>query len=162
MFGPSKYSRNNTLSPWLVWLSGLSAGLRTKGSVVWFPVRAHAWVAGRVPGSGCVRGNQSMCLSHIKVSLPRFLPPFPFLWKWINKIFIKKRSNKLSRQKLDTTQMPINKRIGKLWCIHTMGTTQQWKGKRLLTYTTTWMNLRIKLLSEQKLDQKSIFSTWFH
>ena len=28
--------------PWLVWLSGLSAGLRTKGSLVRFPVRAHA------------------------------------------------------------------------------------------------------------------------
>ena len=30
---------------WLVWLSGLSASLRTKGSLVQFPVRAHAWVA---------------------------------------------------------------------------------------------------------------------
>ena len=35
--------------PWLVWLSGLSAGLRTKGLLVQFPVRAHAWVAGQVP-----------------------------------------------------------------------------------------------------------------
>ena len=35
--------------PWLVWLSGLSAGLRTKGPLVWFPVRAGAWVACR-PG----------------------------------------------------------------------------------------------------------------
>ena len=32
--------------PWLVWLSGLSAArLWTEGSQVWFPVRAHAWVA---------------------------------------------------------------------------------------------------------------------
>ena len=34
--------------PWLVWLSGLSAGLQTKGSLVRFPVRTHAWVAGQV------------------------------------------------------------------------------------------------------------------
>ena len=30
--------------PRLVWLSGLSAGLQTKGSLVQFPVRARAWV----------------------------------------------------------------------------------------------------------------------
>ena len=29
--------------PGLVWLSGLSASLKTKGSLVRFPVRAHAW-----------------------------------------------------------------------------------------------------------------------
>ena len=28
--------------PWLVWLSGLSVGLRTKGSLVQFPAGAHA------------------------------------------------------------------------------------------------------------------------
>ena len=43
--------------PWLVWLSGLSAGLRTKGSPVWFPVRAHAWVAGQVPSGGAQEAN---------------------------------------------------------------------------------------------------------
>ena len=37
------------VEPWLVWLSGLSAGLQTKGSPVRFLVRAHAWVAGQVP-----------------------------------------------------------------------------------------------------------------
>ena len=35
-----------------MWLSGLSAGLRIKGSLVWFPVRAHAWVVGQVPSAG--------------------------------------------------------------------------------------------------------------
>ena len=30
--------------PWPVWLSGLSVSLKTKGSLVRFPVRAHAWV----------------------------------------------------------------------------------------------------------------------
>ncbi|KAF6119515.1 hypothetical protein HJG60_010012 [Phyllostomus discolor] len=31
--------------PWLVWLSGLSASLRTERLLVRFPVRAHAWLA---------------------------------------------------------------------------------------------------------------------
>ena len=31
----------------LVWLIGLN--LQTEGSLVQFPVRAHAWVAGQVP-----------------------------------------------------------------------------------------------------------------
>ena len=53
------------LGSWLVWLSGLSAGLRTKSSPVWFPVKEHAWVVGRVPGWGCVRGNQSMFLVYV-------------------------------------------------------------------------------------------------
>ena len=35
--------------PWLVWLSGLSASLRTQGLLVQFPVREHAWVADQVP-----------------------------------------------------------------------------------------------------------------
>ena len=32
-----------------MWLSALSTGLRTKGSQVRFPMRAHAWVVGQVP-----------------------------------------------------------------------------------------------------------------
>ena len=57
-----------------LWLRGLSASLRTKGSLVWFPVRAHAWVAGQVPRRGWVRGN------HIDVSLP-FSPSLPLSLK---------------------------------------------------------------------------------
>ena len=50
--------------------SGLSAGLWIKGSPVRFPVRAHAWVAGQVPGEGYTRGNHTlMFLSH-SFSLP--------------------------------------------------------------------------------------------
>ena len=60
--------------PWLVWLSGLSAGLQTERSPVQFLVRAHAWVTGQVPSGGRARGNQSMYLLHITVSLPLFLP----------------------------------------------------------------------------------------
>ena len=46
--------------PWLVWLSGLSARLQTKGSLVQFPVRAHSWVVGHVPSRGHVRGNHTL------------------------------------------------------------------------------------------------------
>ena len=46
--------------PWLVWLSGLSTGLRTRGLPVWFPVRAHAWVAGQVPRRGHSRRNHTL------------------------------------------------------------------------------------------------------
>ena len=63
------------VKPWLVLLSGLSTSLKTKRSPVRFPVRAHAWVVGQVPIWGCVRGNQSMFLWHIDVSLPLFLLP---------------------------------------------------------------------------------------
>ena len=55
--------------PWLVWLSGLSTGLGTERWLVWFPVRAHAWVVGQVPGWGRARGNQWMFLS-LSFSLP--------------------------------------------------------------------------------------------
>ena len=58
----------------LVWLSGLSTGLQTKRSLVQFPVRAHAWVAGKVPSGGAHKRQP-----HIDVSLPLFLPPFPSL-----------------------------------------------------------------------------------
>ena len=48
----------------------MSTGLRTKGSPVQFPVRAHAWVAGQVPSWGRARGNLWMYLLHIGVCLP--------------------------------------------------------------------------------------------
>ena len=65
--------------PWLVWLSELSTGLQTKGSPVWFPVRAHAWVAGQVPSRGRSRGNHTLMFLFLS-----FLLPSPLK---INKIF---------------------------------------------------------------------------
>ena len=56
--------------PWLVWLSGLRAGLQTKGSPVQFPVRAHAWVAGQGPSGGCGRGNHTLIFLSFSFSLP--------------------------------------------------------------------------------------------
>ena len=59
----------NMVQPWLVWLSGLSAGLPTKGSLVQFPVKAHAWVAGQVPSRGHVKGNHTMMFLPLSFSL---------------------------------------------------------------------------------------------
>ena len=62
--------KNNGHKPWLVWLSGLSMGLRTKRSPVQFPVRAHAWIAGQVPSRNAGEATT------IDVSLPlSLLPP---------------------------------------------------------------------------------------
>ena len=52
------------LAPWLVWLSGLSASLQIQRSLIPFPVRTHAWVAGQVPSRGRV-WEATMYLSHI-------------------------------------------------------------------------------------------------
>ena len=46
--------------------------VRTKGSLVRFPVRVHAWAAGKVPPVGASERQP-----HIDVSLLFFLPPFP-------------------------------------------------------------------------------------
>ena len=50
---------------WLVWLSGLSAGLQTKHSTVQFPVRGYAWVAGQVrsPVGGAWEATTHWCFS---------------------------------------------------------------------------------------------------
>ena len=73
--------------PWLVWLSELSTGPGTKGSLVQFPVRAHAWVTGQVSNRGHVRGNHTLMFVSLSFSL---LPLSPK----INKIF-KKTMNQL-------------------------------------------------------------------
>ena len=74
---------SKVLLPWLVWLSGLSADLQTKGSLVRFPVRAYPWVAGQVPSGGRVRG------SHTLMFLSSLSPSFPLSLKIKNKIFYK-------------------------------------------------------------------------
>ena len=57
--------------PWLVWLSGLSAGLQTKGSLVPFPVRAHAWVGGQVCRGSVWGATTHWCFSpSLSPSLP--------------------------------------------------------------------------------------------
>ena len=59
-----KINKKHSLLSWLVWLRGLTAGMRTKGSPVQLSVRAHTWIAGGAPGSGPARGNQSLSLKH--------------------------------------------------------------------------------------------------
>ena len=54
------YPNKKRVKPWLVWLSELSTGLQTKGSLVQSPLRAHAWFASQVPGRGRARGNHTL------------------------------------------------------------------------------------------------------
>ena len=56
--------------PWLVWRSGLSTDLQTKGSPVRFPVRVNAWVAGQVPSRGRARGNYRLMFLSLSSPLP--------------------------------------------------------------------------------------------
>ena len=58
------------LLSWLVWLSGLSTGLQTKGWPVLFPVRAHAWVPGKGPRWGSTRSNHTLMFLSLSFSFP--------------------------------------------------------------------------------------------
>ena len=51
--------------PWLMWLTGVSDSLGTKGSLVLFPARAHARVEGQIPSGGSegAKGATTHCLS---------------------------------------------------------------------------------------------------
>ena len=73
------YVLNSILLPWLVWLSGLSAGLQTEGR--WFnsQSRAHAWVAGQVSSGELVGGNYTLMFLSLT-----FSPSLPLSLK-INK-----------------------------------------------------------------------------
>ena len=50
----------SVVGPWLVWLSGFSASLQTKGLPVQYPVREYAWVAGQVPSRGHMKSNHTL------------------------------------------------------------------------------------------------------
>ena len=85
---PGKISRNKIAGSkvhwflsWLVWLSGVSTDLWTKGSPVQFPVRAHAWVIGQVPILRYWDTTTHWCSPLL------FLPHFPSLKT--NKVFKK-------------------------------------------------------------------------
>ena len=60
----------NLTEPWFVWLSGLSASLKTKGSPVQFPVEAHAWVVGQVSGEGHTIGKHTLMFLSLSFSFP--------------------------------------------------------------------------------------------
>ena len=59
--------------PWLVWLSGLSAGLQTKEPPAWFPVSTHVRVGGQVPNCRIVKGSHTLTFSPSSFSLPSLL-----------------------------------------------------------------------------------------
>ena len=72
------------LEPWLVWLSGLSAGLWTKGSLVQFPVRAHVWLWTRPLVEGGIWEAANWCFSpSLSLSLNLSLKINKLLKKWL-------------------------------------------------------------------------------
>ena len=72
--------------PWLVKLSGLSTGLKTKGLLVRFPVRAHAWVASWVPSRGSMSGKHTLMFLSFSFSFPS-----PLSKNKINKKYFKNK-----------------------------------------------------------------------
>ena len=69
-------------------LSWLGIILPNERSPVQFPVGADVWVASSVPLRVRTRGDQSMLLSHIDISLSLFLPLSKN--KYIKSFFLKK------------------------------------------------------------------------
>ena len=63
----------NMFAPWLVWISGLSGSLQTKGLPVPFPVKAHDRVVGQVPTRGRSRGYHTLMFLPLPLSLSSFL-----------------------------------------------------------------------------------------
>ena len=45
-------------------------GLQTKGSLVRFPIRAHAWVVGQDPSRGHTTGNHTLIFLSLSFSFP--------------------------------------------------------------------------------------------
>ena len=70
-------NKNSTNGPDQCGSVGWVSSFKEKGHRVRFPVEAHAWVAGSIGAHA--RVNRSIFLSHIDVSLPLFLLPFPSL-----------------------------------------------------------------------------------
>ena len=60
----------NTIKIKFLKISGLNASLQTKGSLVQFPVMAHAWVVGQVFSRGHARGNHTLMFLSFSFSLP--------------------------------------------------------------------------------------------
>ena len=56
---------NHLVSPSLRWMVGPG----WCGSLIWFPIRAHAWVAGQVPSRGHTRGNHTLMFLSLSFSL---------------------------------------------------------------------------------------------
>ena len=92
---PSPFSKKKKSPGWI------ECRLWTKGSLVGFPVRAHAWVVGQVPNRG-QRGNHTLVFPSLSPSLPLSLK--------INKIFKDKlrcKSNQMTWQRSHRPQLVV-------------------------------------------------------
>lgn len=66
------------------------------------------------------------------------------------------------RPKLETTQMTTSRwKENKLWYIHTMEYCLTMRRNGQLIDSTTWMNLRIIILSERSQTKKGTHTVWF-
>ena len=156
---------NKLPTPLLVWLSGLSTSLQTKGSPVRFPVRAHAWVAIQVPSRGHERDNDTLMFLSL-FSSPLLSPKINKILKKIKYNYhiiqqshswhISKRSeSRIWKRYLHThvhsiihngpeveeLKYPVkDKYINKMRYTHTMKYYSALKWKEILTYTTTRVN----------------------
>ena len=75
----NKYNKNKERKPWLVWLSWIECWAANQEVACLIPSQGTCLGYRPGPQLGDVRGSQSAYLSHIGVSLPHFLPPFPSL-----------------------------------------------------------------------------------
>ena len=60
----------NAVQPWLVWLSGLSASLWTKGLQVRLPDQVTCLGCGLVPSTGLMRSNHTLMFLSVSFSFP--------------------------------------------------------------------------------------------
>ena len=122
-----------------MYLSGLSASLRSKGSLVPFPVRAHAWVAGQVPSRGCMRGNHTLMFLSLSFSLP---------------FSLSKKINKYNLKKINYFCHVYN--FLKIWCSWEHGYHKT--SSRLQCSTTNWQASFLRLCIFQ--PPLPFFSSW--
>ena len=57
---------------------------------------------------------------------------------------------KIAKRWKQPKSLSINEWVYKMWCIHTMEYNSALKGKEILTYATTWMNLLDIILSQTR------------
>ena len=86
----------------------IECGLRTKGSPVQFPVRAHAWVVGQVPSGGHVRSNHTL----MYLSLPCPLSKNKYI-KSLKKLRERQREREILERKRERENMYFKDLSGK-------------------------------------------------
>ena len=107
----------------------LSVGLQTERLLVWFPVRANAWVVGWVPGRGYTRGNHTLMFLSLSFAFSLSSP----LSK--NKVFFQKAAVKyVNKYWLWFRSLPTHLLPRNLWGICINELDGKW-----LTFQSGWV-----------------------